>query len=193
MELKHYKYVPRSGDRQEQVECEVYENGTLKTTCFMDVECLFSGIYRYGCEDNTGITLTLQEINEIFDFLHDEHERVRSSYPVKTYEGWLESGFRSFAYFCYPGDTVDEAMVSYFMDIVPPKLYRSACSQSGEPTDMVNGRAIYPTFHRIGKGLWKFDGYCFYGENTDRYPFKSAFDEKIRRSKEFYKETITCK
>ena len=39
---------------------------------------------------------------------------------------------------------------------------RTACSGSGKY------RATYTTFHRIGDGRCRFDGYCFEGENQNR-------------------------
>ena len=86
---------------------------------------------------------------------------------------------------CFPGDTVDEEMVEYFVNSVPPVLLRASCTQAGEPhsheqDERGSHRPTYITFHDLGGGCWQFDGYCFEGENTNRI-------EKTYRQQRFEK------
>ncbi len=92
---------------------------------------------------------------------------------MKTYQGWIESGIRSFGEYCLPDDEVDEEMVDYFMDILPPATFRADCAQVGEPhscepNDDGIYKNTYATFHRVAAGRWRFDGYCFRGCNENR-------------------------
>lgn len=98
---------------------------------------------------------------------------------IKTESGWnryvagLE--FQSdFNYYVKVGDKVDELLVDYFMDLLPPACMRSDCSQVGEPHSMriddVTGeyKNTYTTFKKISEGVWEFCGNCFRGENVER-------------------------
>lgn len=71
-----------------------------------------------------------------------------------------------------PGDTVDEAIVNEFRDILPPASMHWGYLQVGEPASHVedeNGtwRATYPTFH-VQNGAWVYCGECFLNETVDR-------------------------
>ena len=79
---------------------------------------------------------------------------------MKTYKGWLESRTKTIDEYLNIGDEVDEEMVDYFRDILPPKTYRSDILQVGEPYDHINGRAIYLTFKKEDS-RWIYKGNCF--------------------------------
>ena len=72
------------------------------------------------------------------------------------------------------GDLVDEAVVNYFMDLLPPVTMRRGCSQVGEPhshkIDPKTGRAraTYATFKYVANELWEYCGNCFAGETVER-------------------------
>lgn len=71
------------------------------------------------------------------------------------------------------GDYVEEEIVDYLMNCLPPRCSRSDCCQIGEPfnhkTDE-NGVAqpTFGTFKKVAENTWEFCGYCFAGENEMR-------------------------
>ena len=71
------------------------------------------------------------------------------------------------------GDLVEEEIVDYLINCLPPACMRSDCSQLGEPANHKvdeNGkcRATYETFKRIADDIWEYCGDCFQGENVQR-------------------------
>lgn len=79
---------------------------------------------------------------------------------MKTYKGWLNSKAKTIDEYLTIGDEVDEEMINYFRDILPPATDNFTILQVGEPSNHINGQAIYMTFKRE-KGKWIFKGDCF--------------------------------
>lgn len=168
-----YKYLRGSRDSREAVEYEITRRGQYITTCVVDVDLLLCGIKTFPCGNGDDLKLTGQQQLDILELVAEERKRITDSYTVKTYEGWHQSGLPTFEDYCKPGDMVDEEMVDYFVNVVPPVLMRSTCTQAGEPFTHERAgdgsyKPTYTTFHRVSKGLWRFDGYCFEGENDNR-------------------------
>lgn len=154
------------------------------TTCVVDVQLLLCGVKAFPCGNGDDVKLTAQQRLEILETVREERKRITDRYPVKTYEGWQESGLPSFEDYCFPGDKVDDDMVQHFVDSVPPVLMLSFCTQAGEPySSEADERGVrrptFTTFHDLGGGYWQFDGYCFYKENTNRYTRKPRIEELI--------------
>lgn len=181
--MANYIYIHGSKNNRESVRiCTVRENWH-DVICTVDVDLLMCGIDSFPCGEGD-IVLSVAERLEILKFVKAERKKITDSYAIKTYNGWQNSGFRSFQDFCVPGDLVDEAMVDYFVNIVPPVLQRSSCTQCGEPysyemNDRENPQKTYTTFHQIIDGLWQYDGCCFYGENQNRVLEDSQLDSCI--------------
>lgn len=90
---------------------------------------------------------------------------------MKTYKEWMKSDKR-FDEYIQPGDEVDEAIVDYFMNVLPPRSMSYGYLQAGEPIAHIrdeNGRCrvIYTTFAKEA-GKWYYKGCCFAGEVEDR-------------------------
>lgn len=81
---------------------------------------------------------------------------------MKTYQGWGNSGVGTIDEYLTIGDEVDEEMIDYFRDILPPRTCNFMMLQVGEPSDYVNCRATYMTFQKEN-GKWIFKGDCFRG------------------------------
>ena len=81
---------------------------------------------------------------------------------MKTLEEWSGNLYDYLAI----GDEVDEEMVEYFRDILPPTTYRSNLIQCGEPYSHVRGRATYTTFIN-DDGKWYYTGHCHAGETQE--------------------------
>lgn len=184
-----YKYFRGTQSGREAVEWDITRRGQHITTCVVDVDLLLTGIQRFPCGNGDDVTLTSEQRLAILETVQEERKRILDRYPVKTYEGWGESGLRMFEEYCFPGDEVDEAMVDYFVNSVPPVLMRSSCTQAGEPfSDEADDerncyRPTYITFHRVAEGRWQFDGYCFYKENTNRVCRRSRLEERIEQAR----------
>lgn len=168
-----YTYRKGSRDSREAVEFDITRRGQYVTTCVVDVDLLTCGLKAFPCGNGDDLKLTPEQWLEILELVQAERKKITDSCPVKTYAGWQASGFRTFEDYCFPGDKVDEEMVEYFVNSVPPVLTLTFCTQGGEAwsdkPDGENGyRPTYITFHDLGGGLWQFDGYCFYKENTNR-------------------------
>lgn len=186
--MTRYKYLRGSRDSREAVEYDITRRGQYITTCVVDVDLLICGIKAFPCGNGDDEKLTPEQRVEILELVQAERKKITDRYPVKTYEGWHESGLRTFEEYCFPGDEVDEAIVEHFVNSIPPVLMLSFCTQAGEAhssePDGENGyRPTFTTFHRIGGNRWQFDGYCFYKENTNRYSRKSRLEERLNEAR----------
>lgn len=186
--MTRYRYIRGSRDSYEAVEFDITRRGRYITTCVVNVYLLLCGVKAFPCGNGDDEKLTAQQQLEILELVQEERKKITASYPVKTYKGWHESGLPTFEDYCFPGDTVDEAMVEYFVNVVPPVLALSFCTQAGEPFSHEGDergayRPTYTTFHDLGGGRWQFDGYCFYKENTNRYVRKSRLEERIEEAR----------
>ena len=185
--MSQYVYYPGSQSVRETVTFDITRRGQYITTCVVDVYLLICGIKAFPCGNGDDEKLTAQQRLEILELVREERGKIAARYPVKTYKGWMESGLPTFDEYCAPGDEVDEEMVDYFVNVVPPVLMRSTCTQAGEPysherDERGRYRATYTTFHRT-EGGWQFDGYCFYGENKNQHHGKSSLEERIEKTR----------
>lgn len=186
--MTQYKYLRGSRDSRETVEFDITRRGQYITTCVVYIDLLICGIKAFPCGNGDDEKLTAQQRLEILELVQMERKRITNSYAVKTLKGLRESGLSAFEDYCFPGDKVDEEMVEYFVNSVPPVLALSFCTQGGEPwshePDGDNGyRPTYVTFHDLGGGYWQFDGYCYYKENVNRYTRRSRLEERIEEAR----------
>lgn len=167
-----YKYLRGSKDSREVFEFDISKRGQYITTCVVDVDLLLCGIKTFPCGNGDDFKLTGQQQLDILELVAAERRKITSGIEVKTMESWHGSGL-NFDDYCFPGDTVGEDVLDYFVNVVPPVTLRYDCVQAGEehssePDDSGKYRATYTTFHRTGDGRCRFDGYCFKGENQNR-------------------------
>ena len=167
-----YKYLRGSRDSREIVEFDISKRGQYITTCVVDVDLLLCGIKTFPCGNGDDFKLTGQQQLDILELVAAERRKITSGIEVKTMESWYGSGL-NFDDYCFPGDTVGEDIVDYFVNVVSPVTLRYDCMQAGEehscePDGSGKYRATYTTFHRTGDGRFRFDGYCFKGENQNR-------------------------
>jgi len=78
---------------------------------------------------------------------------------MKTLDGWNKSGVQLNEYL-QVGNEVDEDMVNYFIDILPPATMRADCMQIGEPWDHdpVTCRPMFATLEKQD-GKWIYTGH----------------------------------
>ena len=178
-------YLQGNQSCPESVCVEILRDGK-SMHCKINADLLLCGLESFLDMEGSDVILTLLERLELLKRIQEERQRITGSYPVKTWEAWKESGLNSFEDFCFPGDTVDEELVNYFVNCLPPATFRTGCTQSGEPYSHEpdgNGRfcPTYVTFHRIDEDLWRFDGYCFLGENQNRVDRPSHLQQAVGR------------
>lgn len=182
--MAEYTYHKGSPSSRETVTFDVV------TTCTVDFDLIACGITDFPCANGGSVELTTEQQIAILETVQQERKRITDSYPIKTLEGWKNSGLPAFEDFCFPGDAVDDGMVEHFITSVPPALMWSSCMQAGEPHSLVfdedsgRFRNTYITFRKV-KGGWLFDGYCFYAENENRCDEASSLQQlidKLRRS-----------
>lgn len=182
--MLQYEYFRGSQNNPETIKITITEKGQHISMCVVNVQLLLMGFKIVPCNNGNYIELTRQQWIDILELIQMERKCITDSYSVKTYNGWQESGLPTFDDYCFPGDEVDEAMVEYFVNSVPPTTYYSTCTQDGEPfsherDEHGNYRPTYGTFHRIEDGRWKFDGYCFEGENENKVFPKKKIQQLI--------------
>ena len=186
MERVTYWYYKGSEDFREEVTFEVPDDLYGTTTCCVNIASLLFGVTTFPCGSGADYRLSKQEQLEILETV----ERGRKPYTeakVKTLDGWRASGISSFQDYCRPGDIVDETIVEYFVDSVPPHLTRASCTQAGESYSLEKDpktgkyRNTWTTFHREEGSLWRFDGACFTGENVHRAGEMSKLENAINR------------
>lgn len=87
---------------------------------------------------------------------------------MKTFQQWTETN-KHLDTFLVPGDEVDDEMVDYFRDTLPPCIMKPDLIQLGEPYDHFRDenrkqRGIYATLKKA-EGKWIYVGLCFAGES----------------------------
>ena len=112
-----YKYLRGSRDSREIVEFDISKRGQYITTCVVDVDLLLCGILSFPCGNGDDVTLTGQRQLDILELVQAEREKITSGIEVKTMESWYGSGL-NFDDYCFPGDTVGEDIVDYFVNVV---------------------------------------------------------------------------
>lgn len=183
--LCNFRYYRGGRTAQETVDADIYENDSYKTTCVINVYSLTSYINSFPCGNGDDYELKGEELVRVLEFVRSKRESIFHHYKnVQTYEEWMNSGLPTFEDYCKPGDIVDEAMVDYFMNSVPPVTMSSSCAQAGEAysherDDYGKYRATYTTFFRLTPSSWRFAGYCFKGETTNRVEVKTRLDRRI--------------
>ena len=86
---------------------------------------------------------------------------------VKTAQGWEDSGL-SFEKYVKEYELVDEGIIAYFANVLPPENYNSHLLQFGEPSDSVKEGQRYLTFvygytdPKYGE-VWQYQGRCLSG------------------------------
>jgi hypothetical protein len=149
----------------------------------VNIQLLCYGITVYRSENGNLVELPPPLCLTLLQHAQQSRETLLAKYPIKTFAGWCESGVSDFSDFCRPNETVDQEMVDYFKNSMPPKTMCDGFLQAGEPYRDVldeNGkcRAIYTTFALIGSA-WMFIGYCFAKQNVNRVHTPPRLEQAI--------------
>lgn len=90
-------------------------------------------------------------------------ETLKLTGDSKSMYGW-EQTFQNLGVYLVPGDVVDELLVAYAYNVVPPRVMTSTMVQMGEPYDHngEGGRVRYHTFQKHSDGVthnrWVYTG-----------------------------------
>ena len=188
-----YTYYRTEDKNREAVDFNIMDGEQYVTTCVVDVDLLICGVKKFPCGNGNDETLTPQQRLEILELVRRERKGITSRERVKSLKGWRESGL-NFEEYILPGNEVMQGIVDEIVNGIPPVSLRKDCTQAGEPFSSEptgNGGVMdtYITFRRIeeflwrGERIWIFDGYCFRGENENRYRGKSQLERAIDKVK----------
>ena len=109
--------------------------------------------------------------------------RVRRNRPQDAREMGLRAASRPQRTIFEPGDEVDEDLIGYFLDVLPPRTNRAGLLQVGGEISTakdVNGRwqPTYLTFKRQG-GTWRYAGRCFEGSAEPVQKYQSSLERMM--------------
>lgn len=152
-------------DARERICIPVVDRSGAVTT-YLDLPVLFleaNAVYLH-LDDGSDIFLS----NTQMLLIANEVERLRAEAAgtgLKTLEKWFESGLPTAEDYLEPGDEVDEDLIDYFLNVLPPRTNRAGLLQVGGEISTAkdaNGRwrPTYLTFKRQG-GTWRYAGRCF--------------------------------
>ena len=110
---------------------------------------------------------TLEEYAEDLIRITAPREKVIDG-EVKTLQGWRDSGINNFGNYVKVRDKVAVDIVNHFIELLPPRSYKSGFFQIGEPHDHVKEGARYRTFIYLYKDenykeVWQYKGNCLGG------------------------------
>lgn len=183
--MRGYRYAQGGQRAQEAVDFDIVRGGKYVTTCVVNVQLLLAGILVFPCGNGDDYKITAGDRLEILRFVQRNRERILKAEPVKTLQGWRDSGLSSFEDYVKPGDEVAEDIVEDLINSVPPVSTSASCTQTGEPYSMVlcengNWRNTFLTFHRKTEGVWIYDGTCVGGSNVNRGDGLTSVERAIR-------------
>ena len=184
--MYQYNYYRGSKNNSEAVEFTVKSDMYGSTTCVVNVDMLLCGVKIFPCADGNDFSLNKAVTLDILSLVKKRRDDIRKQEPVKSVQGWENSGLRNLSDYLTVGDVVDEDMVDDFRNSLPPRTDYRALLQMGEPYSHVDSdegqfKATYTTFS-YKEGQWVFMGYCFAGETKNRVMYKDpvlALAEKI--------------
>lgn len=116
----------------------------------------------------------------------NEVERQRAECAgtgLKTLGKWFESGLPTAEDYLEPGDKVDEDLIGYFLDVLPPRTNRAGLLQAGGEISTVKniGGGWLPThltFKQQG-GTWRYAGRCFAGSAEPVQEYQSSLERMM--------------
>lgn len=179
--MEQATYHPQTAEVNECIEIPAqHEAGGELVFCHAYASMLTARSLRHICSDGRlGHWSELQLVNALH-LLKNYRNALISKLP-KTLHGWGQSGL-DLTDFLKSGDVVDEDMVDYFRNVLPPLFNRRGLLQSSEPYSSIANhtktgcRNTYLTFACNEQGAWYFAGACFRGERENREPVMNRID-----------------
>ncbi len=191
--IETMKYVKGDENSREAVHIDVmFEDGSPDTV-IANFDCCLDTYIHTAEKENRRYVFSLPQRIEILEFIKAERQKLIDMYTPKTYKGW-RSTHLNFDDYCFPGDIVDDEIVDYFVDCLPPKMLRGSCTQCGEPYgtgEDENGvfGNTYITFSKHDR-RWVFDGYCLAGKNENKEHRGTRLDRELNKLKSVPKSLL---
>lgn len=101
-------------------------------------------------------------------FVIDAIYKGKRPKACRKYEGKTVYNSDYWMYDREVGSLVEEEIVDYAANCVPPLTFTTGLVQCGEPAESKVEGTTYATFKRITKDIWMYCGNCFKGEDTER-------------------------
>ena len=101
-----------------------------------------------------------------FSVNEEELKSINSRCKIKTYSQWSESR-KDLSEFLQIGDIVDEEIVDFCLNVLPPKTWNNSIIQIGEAVDFVEGKQTYSTLKNTSDG-WIWAGTCHKGQTENK-------------------------
>lgn len=173
------EYVPGTKNINEQIVL-CYQNSNGKRTVTIDAEALESG-RKDAADENGAVTLTAAERLRALSVLRNGRREIREKEDVRTLEGWEQSGIPNFGDYVLPGDYVDDKMVNYFLDILPPASTSAGYLQAGEalayvPDEKGTFRSCFTTFVMEYHNKWRYCGACHLNQIKNLLPIPDLYE-----------------
>lgn len=177
-----YRYIPPTESGTECIEFDLVSFG-IPTTAVVSARLLIDGFTAFPCGNGDDVILSGEQRVEMLEFLEAERKKTCNT-GFKTLEGWRNSAYGSFLDYAQPGDMVEEGIVDYFMNVLPPRSMKHGYLQMGEPycdvpDDKGLYRTVYITFYKKDFNHWHYAGLCFAGETENRV----SYQNEIQRAK----------
>ena len=160
----------------------VDRSGAVTTYLDLPITLLEAGVVYLCLDDGSSVFLSGTQMA----LIANEVERLRTELAgtgPKTLEKLLESGLPTVEDYLEPGDEVDDALVEYFLDILPPRTNRAGLLQVGgeiSTAKNIDGCWLptYLTFKRQG-GTWLYAGRCFAGSAEPVQRYQSSLERMM--------------
>lgn len=155
-----------------------------KTECMVRVPLLvlYPTFREFPCADGASAVLSNEQLLELLYKVKEAQTEMASSSP-KTLKAWEDSGL-DLVEFVSVGDIVDEDIVNYFLNVLPPIVnYRNLLQVSepfsSEACESGGCKNTYLTFHKEADGNWHFCGACFPYEHVNRADMRPKIDRVL--------------
>lgn len=160
----------------------VDRSGAVTTYLDLPVTLLEAGVVYLVLDDGSNIFLSDTQMA----LIANEVERLRAEAAgtsPKTFEKWLESGLPTAEDYLEPGDEVDEDLIGYFLDVLPPRTNRAGLLQVGGEIGSAKNidgcwLPTYLTFKRED-GTWRYAGRCFAGSAEPVQKYQSSLERMM--------------
>lgn len=124
------------------------------------------------------IEIISKDMPEIFSDIKPKEYNIEIQVEnnIKSIQGWKDSEAEYLNDYLHIGDKVDQSIVDYFINTLPPVVWNSGIVQMGEPySSDFNGKATYLTIAKDELfGDWIYKGACLEKETINKeYEFET--------------------
>lgn len=160
----------------------VDRGGAVTTYLDLPVTLLEAGVAYLRLDDGCDVFLSDTQMAIFSNEVERKRAEAAGTGP-KTLGKWFESGLPTAEDYLEPGDEVDEDLIDYFLDVLPPRTNRAGLLQAGGEISTakdIDGCWLptYLTFKRQG-GTWRYAGRCFAGSAEPVQKYQSSLERMM--------------